>query len=124
MTRPGVVTVVHGRHDHLVRQRASLARSVDTALDHVVVAIDDLELAAADWCSASVHSTSLGLPLAAARNRGAEIALARGADTLVFLDVDCLADPDLVQAYAEVVRDEPALARAAHHRRACGAPEA
>ena len=49
----------------------------------------------------------LGLPIAAARNRGAEVATSRGADVLVFLDVDCLADPRLVAAYAEAVRDEP-----------------
>jgi GT2 family glycosyltransferase len=37
-----------------------------------------------------------GLPLAAARNRGAGSA---GGDLLVFLDVDCLPGPDLVDAY-------------------------
>ncbi len=102
-----MVTVVHGRHDHLALQRTSLA--VQTAdLDHVVVAIDDPVVAAADWCSATLASTPLGLPIAAARNRGAATAIARGADTLVFLDVDCLADPALVEAYVEAVADEPA----------------
>jgi N-acetylglucosaminyl-diphospho-decaprenol L-rhamnosyltransferase len=102
-----VVTVVHRRHDHLARQRASLAAPGAAAADHVVVAIDDRVVAAADWCTASLPSTPLGLPLAAARNLGARVALERGARTLVFLDVDCLADPSLVEAYTEVVTEEP-----------------
>jgi len=107
MSGTAVVTVVHRRHDHLARQRASLARSSVREIDHVVVAMDDPEVAAAAWCSAALPGSPLGLPLAAARNRGAEVALARGADTLVFLDVDCLAGDSLVEAYDDVVRDEP-----------------
>jgi GT2 family glycosyltransferase len=101
-----VVTVVHGRHAHLARQRESLAATT-VPFDHVVVAIDDPEVGEADWCSAAIPSTPLGLPLAAARNRGAAVALDRGATALVFLDVDCLAGPGLVAAYADVVADEP-----------------
>ena len=101
-----VVTVAHGRHDHLDRQRTSLAAST-IAFDHVIVAMDDPDLAAATWCSASLPGTPLGLPLAAARNRGAEVALDRGATTLVFLDVDCLVSPTLLEAYAVAVADEP-----------------
>ncbi len=102
-----VVTVAHGRHDHLARQRASLAASTALPDHHIVVAVDDPVLAGADWCTASVAGHPLGLPIAAARNRGAQEAIDRGADVLVFLDVDCLVDPVLVQAYADVVRDEP-----------------
>ena len=102
-----VVTVVHGRHEHLARQRASLAAST-VPFSHVVVAMDDPVVAAATWSSASLPSTPLGLPLAAARNRGAQIALDRGATALVFLDVDCLAAPGMVEAYAGVVADESA----------------
>jgi GT2 family glycosyltransferase len=101
-----VVTVVHGRHEHLARQRESLAAST-VPFHHVVVAIDDPVVAGSDWCSAALPSTPLGLPLAAARNRGAAIALDRGASKLVFLDVDCLAGPGLVEAYADVVAAEP-----------------
>lgn len=99
-----VVTVVHRRHAHLERQRASLAASSTTAYDHVVVSVDDPEVPGS---SVSVPAHPLGLQIAAARNRGADHALERGADTLVFLDVDCLADPALLEAYAEVVADEP-----------------
>ena len=102
-----VVTVAHGRHAHLRLQRASLASSTTSEVDHVVVAIDDAVLAAADWCAGAIPTTPLGLPLAAARNLGANIAVARGATTLVFLDVDCLAGPQLVEAYADAVAEEP-----------------
>ena len=102
-----VVTVAHGRHDHLAAQRASLAASTTPPDHHVVVAIDDPTLSATGWCSVSLPSAPLGLPIAAARNCGAEVALAQGATTLVFLDVDCLADASLVEAYTRAVADEP-----------------
>ena len=105
--RTAVVTVVHGRHDHLARQRASLALSTVAPDDHVVVAVDDPVVAAAEWCAMSVPGDPIGLPIAAARNVGADVALDRGADVLVFLDGDCLVAPGLVAAYAEVVRAEP-----------------
>jgi len=53
-----------------------------------VVAVEDL------------HVLTRGLPLAEARNRGADIAMSRGADLLVFLDVDCIPSPALVATYA------------------------
>ena len=47
------------------------------------------------------------LPLAAARNAARRGRWRAGADVLVFLDVDCLAGPSLVQAYADAARDRP-----------------
>jgi N-acetylglucosaminyl-diphospho-decaprenol L-rhamnosyltransferase len=41
------------------------------------------------------------LPLSRARNLGAATALRSGADLVVFLDVDCLADPALLSRYGE-----------------------
>ncbi len=108
MSGAAVVTVVHGRHHHLSLQRASLAVQSAGAFSHVVVAIDDPVVAAADWCSTTLASTSQGLPIAAARNRGAELALDRGATALVFLDVDCLADASMVEAYVDAVEEDPA----------------
>jgi GT2 family glycosyltransferase len=55
----------------------------------------------------AVPTTPLGLPLAAARNAGVERALAAGAETIVCLDVDCIAGPALVAAYAEAVAARP-----------------
>jgi N-acetylglucosaminyl-diphospho-decaprenol L-rhamnosyltransferase len=107
-----VVTLVHGREAHLRGQHASLARGV--VPDHYVVA------AMGDPAVRSWHPTDPPtpdvvevpadagvLPLASARNAAAERALALGADVLVFLDVDCLAGPALVRAYADAARDRP-----------------
>ena len=41
-----------------------------------------------------------GMRVGAARNAAARHAIEAGADLLLFLDVDCLAGPDLVEAYA------------------------
>lgn len=105
-----VVTIAHGRHDHLDRQVESLAAGT-RRLDHVVVAMGDPELAARAVTRAShvvpLEAQADALPLAAARNLGAHEALARGAETLVFLDVDCLAGPDLVDAYDRAVVSSP-----------------
>ena len=44
----------------------------------------------------AIPADRAGLPLAAARNVGAEAALTRGAELMIFLDVDCLPGEDLV----------------------------
>jgi GT2 family glycosyltransferase len=115
MTRVAVITIVHGRHGHLDLQRQAVARSERQPDDYVVVAVDDpLEIDDLDGeIPSAAHDGSarapvrivrlpthpLGLPIAAARNAGAETALAAGADVLVFLDVDCVPAPELIGAY-------------------------
>jgi hypothetical protein len=47
------------------------------------------------------------LPLARARNTGAQHALRAGADLLIFLDVDCIPGSLLVQRYLQVAASEP-----------------
>lgn len=110
--RTVVVTVVHGRHDHLARQRELLAAGRVRPTAHVVVRMeDDVEVTVpggidTTWIDVAVEPA--GLPLAAARNAGAREALRHEADLLLFLDVDCLPGPDLVgtyQAAAEVAPD-------------------
>jgi hypothetical protein len=116
-----VITIVSGRHRHLENQQRGL-RSGTALPDHyVVVAMDDpeaLRLTASGPLSGSgctIHPLSIaverGLPLAAARNAGAAAALAAGADTLIFLDVDCVPSPSLVQVYSRSIALEsvPAL---------------
>ena len=105
------VTVVHGRHDHLLRQRRML-REVAAGTPHVVVTMDDDDIAPLlqddpDVTVVSALPDPRGLPLAAARNRGVETALAQGADLVVLLDVDCLPGPDLLPRYAEASHDAP-----------------
>lgn len=111
--RTSVITIVHGRHRHLQRQLHSMdAMTSDAPLQHVVVAMGDSAVAAlvqqhepvgrgvSDRLLADIAVGADGeLPLAAARNLGADIALAGGAALLVFLDVDCLAHRDLVTDY-------------------------
>lgn len=99
--RTVVVTAVHQRHEHLRRQQDALARSTVQPDLRVVVAMDDDAVDALVPGVTVLHLDRAGraLPLAAARNAGAEAAVAAGAELLVFLDVDCLPGPGLVGAY-------------------------
>jgi N-acetylglucosaminyl-diphospho-decaprenol L-rhamnosyltransferase len=112
-----VITVAHGRHDHLRRQEQSLSR-LDPAAEHrVVVALDDPAISTLTAPGSQVinrpsRPDAYGLALAAGRNLGATAAREKGADLLVFLDVDCLADPGLVgwyQGAADRLADHPTL---------------
>ena len=105
------VTVVHGRHDHLLRQRR-LLRQVAPASRHVVVAMGDPAISALLEDDPAVDLVELrdhpfGLPLAAARNAGVARALDRGADLVVLLDVDCLPGRDLLPRYERAARLAP-----------------
>jgi N-acetylglucosaminyl-diphospho-decaprenol L-rhamnosyltransferase len=108
-----VITIAHGRHEHLLRQQRSLARGSRTPDHWVVVAMGDPDLAAVTAGGdvlphlVQIDVPSEGLPLSAARNRGAREAMALGAEVLVFLDVDCLAGPDLVVGYEGAVVRSP-----------------
>lgn len=103
--RTAVVTAVRGRTPHLRNQLAGLARSTVPADHHVVVAIDDDEVArTVTPCHARtevipLRSTGPRLPMAEARNLGARAAVDDGAELLIFLDVDCIPGPDLVGRY-------------------------
>jgi GT2 family glycosyltransferase len=102
-----VITAVSGRHSHLQLQLDGL-RAGRTQPDlHVVVSMGDPAIR--DICAnvAEVVDQPVDgdrLPVAAARNAGARRALSRGADVLVFLDVDCVPAAALVSRYAEVAR--------------------
>lgn len=114
MMRVAVITIAHGRHDHWAMQRAGLAReSVDTR--HVLVAIDDdgfrddggepeLEIV-------PIAARDSGLPLGAARNLGARVAIDAGADLLVFLDVDCIPGRGFLDAYRAAAADPASRGR-------------
>ena len=101
------VTIAHGRHDHLALQMESLAACSRPPDEHVVVAMDDRELARWPAFVVSMAAAAGGLPLAAARNLGVQTALDLGADVVVCLDVDCLAGEDLVSGYVEAVASVP-----------------
>ncbi len=98
-----VVTVVHGRRDHLLRQQHWLDRFAPE-LPRVVVALGD------DTVSETLSGTAAQvvdvdsrldrLRVAHGRNEGARVALDDGAEGLLFLDVDCLPSPQLAGLYA------------------------
>lgn len=110
MSGIGVVTVAHGRHGHLSAQHATLLRGRLRPDVYVVVAIDDpsieamLPMTGLEPQVLPIDTDPCRLPLAAARNRGMDLARAAGCDVLIGLDVDCLAGADLVAAYADAVR--------------------
>jgi GT2 family glycosyltransferase len=109
VSRVAVVTVVHGRHDHLARQHDSLRAGQRLPDDLVVVAMGDPEVADVVASGPLADRTRIldlpagpRLPLAAARNRGASCAFDElGADLVVLLDVDCLAGPGLLDGYLD-----------------------
>lgn len=104
-----VITIVSGRHRHLRRQLQAFAHSTVRPDVHIVVAMDDprIDAVVADSVPAGhpirvLHVTGEepgALPLAQARNAGARAAADDGATFLVFLDVDCIPGPVMVQRY-------------------------
>ena len=122
-----VLTLAHGRHDHLRGQIAGLAAGRRRPDLHVVAAMGDpavaqvardawtaptgdhpdvpaphpaVDLPAVDLHVVDLPADPLGLPLAAARNAAARRAIEAGADHLVLLDVDCIPGPTTVATYA------------------------
>lgn len=111
--RVTVVTIAHGRRQHLELQHRSLSICATRPDAYVVVAMGDPDLVA--WRPARGLGVAVldhaadpaRLPLAAARNRGARRAFDDGADVVVFLDVDCVAGEGLVPDYAAAVLERP-----------------
>ncbi len=108
MTAPrvGVVTIVKGRHGHLANQLEGLRRNTISPDVHVIAAMGDPDVAGvvADppWPTRVVDVPASGeLPLARARNAAAAGAIELGAELLVFLDVDCVPAPALLERYRD-----------------------
>lgn len=97
-----VITIAAGRRDHLAASRDSLAHGTVVPDHHVVVSMGDPDIPDA---TVSVPREGTSLPLARARNAGAAAAIDAGADVLVFLDVDCIAGPTLIERYRDHVTD-------------------
>jgi GT2 family glycosyltransferase len=108
--RIAVITPVSGRHDHLRLQRRALLAGTSRPDRHVVVAMNDRAIhQVLDHSGPNPEIVDLPayagpLPLAAARNLGAQQALSARADLLIFLDVDCAPGPQLVARYADRAR--------------------
>lgn len=106
--RTAVVTIAHGRHEHLAGQLWGLARQSLQPDVFIAVAMDDP--AVRDVVERhALPAWSVHVPDVAATPSGRQPAtLARaateaGADRLVFLDVDCLPSAGLVARYAAVL---------------------
>jgi len=107
--RTAVVTIAQGRHEHLRGQGWGLARQSRPPDLYVVVAMGDPGV---PRVVAESHPQAVtpvmgvvegNLPLAAARNVGAQSAILAGAEHLVFLDVDCIPEVDTVARYADIL---------------------
>lgn len=95
-----VLTIVRGRQVHLLNQRRGLLRSVTKPAEWVVVGMgQDVSLpsdATLPIRTSRVDAEGSELPLAKARNHAASVARN---DWLVFLDVDCIPDANLIDHF-------------------------
>ena len=95
-----VLTLVRGRRTHLVNLITGLNESTRKPDELVIGYMQDAphaDLPLTDFPVRAVFVEGDAMPLAAARNCAAEAA--RG-DQLIFLDVDCVPAPTLVERYA------------------------
>jgi len=110
--RTGLITIAAGRHAHLRRQEEGIAAGTALPDLRVVVAMHAAEAPGyRELCGDTAEVVALpghgsDLPLARARNLGAQRALTQGAELLVFLDVDCIPSPTLLERYADVATDD------------------
>ncbi len=130
MTSTALLTIVSGRHAHLRGQLLGLAASTVAPDWHVIAAMGDDEIRSVVAATPAAPGTRRvvldvplpadgELPLAAARNAAAAAALDRGADLLVFLDVDCVPSPGLLSGYEQAAGD-PGVRAAAGPVLLCG----
>ncbi|WP_410599751.1 glycosyltransferase family 2 protein [Amycolatopsis sp. lyj-90] len=105
-----VVTIAAGREAHLSRQREALAGEA-ADLQVVVGMAGPPDLGdvpgSPPVVSTLVTAGDAGLPLAAARNAGARVALEHDIELLVFLDVDCIPGPGALARYQAAARRVP-----------------
>ena len=110
--RCAVITPVAGRHSHLQLQRTGLLAGTLRPDRHIVVTMQDgavrnlLDERAPRVDIVETTRQAGALPLARARNLGAQQAMSAGADLLIFLDVDCVPGPMLVSRYARHAAQE------------------
>jgi len=112
--RIALITLAAGRRRQLLTQREGVRRSPRRPDRYVVVSMGDAAITPsllagdppADLLRLPLQRGRL--PLARARNLGAEHAIARGAQLLVFLDADCIPDPQLLSRYEAAAQDQSA----------------
>jgi GT2 family glycosyltransferase len=100
MLRAAVITPVADRREHLHLQQQGLRRSEHQVDHRVIVAMDEQPVEGLGTRDHLIRTPmKQRLPLARARNLGAQAAIAAGADLLIFLDVDCIPAPQLIGRY-------------------------
>lgn len=111
--RTALLTLAHGRHHHLEGLLRGLGAGSALPDQLVVAAMDDSQIGGVVAGHSPkglpvevvpVDAHRWGLPLATARNRAADRAIAAGSELLVFLDVDCIPGRRLVERYREAAR--------------------
>jgi GT2 family glycosyltransferase len=102
-----VITLNKGRRAHLTRLLEGLGRGTPPDCCIVVeIGGDDAPLPALPFPVTRIPFPHAGLPLAAARNAGRR---AVGAETLVFLDVDCIPSAGLVAGLSRATETHDGL---------------
>lgn len=104
-----VLTLVRGRADRLRNLMAGLARQSARPRELVIAWMQPdrvLDLPEPGCPVRHRHVEGEPMPLAAARNRAAEAATG---DLLVFLDVDCIPSPTVVEAYRRAATETDGL---------------
>lgn len=108
----GVVTIAHGRRQHLDAQASSIAAQTRRPDRYVVVDMGGADPTAtvrrhiADATVVEDHCSPEHLALARARNVGYAAA---DTDITIFLDVDCVATPTLIHDYLQGVEHRPGI---------------
>ena len=94
-----ICTLAFGRQEHLANLVRALCQSTRVPDELVIAVMQDepYTLPKTDFPVRQIMLGSSGIPLAEARNRAAAEA---SGDLLVFLDVDCIPHPALVEDYA------------------------
>lgn len=99
-----VCTLAHGRERHLTNLVSGLSRSARPPCELVIAVLQDAkyQLPETSFPIRQIVLGDEGIPLAKGRNTAARAA--RG-DLLVFLDVDCIPHPDLLDDYSRIAED-------------------
>lgn len=109
MTRISALTIASGRAAHLanlIRGLQAQTRPPDELIIAVMQESDYIDLPETSFPIRQLQVTGTDLPLAAARNMAADAA---SGDLLIFIDVDCIPDPDFVRDYLHRMHDQHGL---------------
>ena len=107
--------MTRGHHEHLLAQVDGLSVGSVPPAVHVVMSMGDrdltrgrLPLGTDRWTTIvkPVATDRRALPYAAARNRAAELAMAEGADVLVFVDAAVIPGPRTLERFVAAITDQ------------------